>query len=229
MDTIVRLAFALVPLLLASEESRPTDSAQATTVSGTILEEATNQPLSGASVRLLVDGRQVMRTETDEAGEFRFETEVRAGAAELEVWAEGFLPSGQRFRIACEQGGARQPPCSRTMDLYLDSAGGLFRPSASTCRLEGTVSSTDGRPGVGARVALEGRFAVTESEGEGRFSLEGVRSGLHVASVTSLGMHVQERLILVSCDAEGGTSLANFRMLPQVLRLGTIMTGSRDG
>jgi hypothetical protein len=202
----------LIPFLSDVVQEIPIAPEGGTIVSGAVMDQTTNQPVRGAAVRLYLEGRPALRIETGEAGEFRFQTDVHTGQGTLEVWAQGFLPTGQRFSMLCADASTEGEVCTQTIDQYLDSSEALFRPSAGTCRLQGTVSDTDGRPHRGARVSLEGRPEVVQTDEAGRFSMEEVSAGLHLARAASIGMLSQERLVLVSCQEDGPASLANFRL-----------------
>lgn len=66
--------------------------AGARTVSGTVVSDRDSTELSGASCRLLADGKQLTSTTTDASGSFSLNTDVRT-ALVLEVSMTGFTPT----------------------------------------------------------------------------------------------------------------------------------------
>jgi hypothetical protein len=213
----------------SSEAGVTSGLGESVTISGSVLDAESGEPIPGAIVRLQIEGQRTLRAEADHSGGFTIESPAGVGTAVLQAWAEGFLPEVQRFRFDCSRDREDSSHCLRAVDLHLQSGKGLFEPSASTCSLEGSVLGIDGRSLRGARVFLEGRAEGVEADEHGWFSVSEVKAGLRIARAVLIGMAPNERMILVSCPTEGAPSVVGFRLVPQPIDLEPMVVRSRSG
>jgi hypothetical protein len=124
-------------------------------ISGTVLDDRSGDPVSGAGVRVVVDGRTVGRARTGEAGGFSIEGQFEAGVGVVRTVAVGFLPETHQVQLGCDSSGEERSVCRKVVDLYLQSTDRLFDRSAAECSLVGTVFSGHGAALANAVVSLD--------------------------------------------------------------------------
>jgi hypothetical protein len=177
----------LVGVVAPTDEPVTVTLQPASDVRGRVVAEG-GDPVAGAQVALLLERAgggmafQLMAGNASTGDDGRFVLEdVEPGSVRVSVSADGFLPY--------ERSGVEVPAGRDVEGLEL-----VLRPGAT---VEGVVTAPDGRPAIGAavRVVAEGsvegnlgRFtmgaAEAESDGDGRYRLEGVEPGPRTLEAT---------------------------------------------
>lgn len=204
------LVFWLPFLLLAQVASE--EAKQLCSLSGTVFDQATGQPLSKVSLRLEpVDGRErlVAATRTDASGRFAF-VQLESGAFRLKAKRPGYLETYHRTLLRLEPGQAL-----KQVALKLGRAG----------IIAGTVRDSDGEPLEGAHIVL-GRFTYeygkgrvegfdsTDTDDRGEYRFRGLTEGRYYVAVEPL---------------EDGSNLADRSARPEPeASVATLYQGVRD-
>ncbi|PQA60560.1 TonB-dependent siderophore receptor [Siphonobacter curvatus] len=115
--------------------------------------------------------------------------------------------------------------------LFLILLGACTSLWAQTGRIQGTITSSDGKPTSQVTISLKGRSAGATSNESGQYAIEKVKAGTYTLRVSFVGLKSQERELEVR---ENETTQADFTLvetaeqLEEVLVKGTNKFGNKE-
>ena len=142
------------------------------TITGTVVDVVTGQPLPGV---LVVIGRAGVRLESDPAGRFTL-SRIPVGIYTLELSHAGYHPSVNDFTVM------RAGEFVTAMEPVDYGAAGLLTGIIGVVR-----DGVDGSPVVGAKVQAGANPQGTLTDARGRFSLTELSPGQHLVKFSDLG------------------------------------------
>jgi hypothetical protein len=177
-------------LPLSAQEARTAGTVGVAAITGVITDSA-GTPVRGATVRTS-SGQP--RTVTDSLGGFRLDS-VPAGAARVQVAADGYLPLGFEFEIA------PNVTVSLKLTVFRDEKFPLLPPQprdafhvvdgdsaeVGIAILRGTVRDSDGQPLSGVQIEAIGADRSTLTDASGRFRVTKLRDGAEFLRIRKIG------------------------------------------
>jgi hypothetical protein len=173
------LAFALLAVVTSHEHASAQDRV---TISGTVLDAVSGQPIEGVEVSLRDMGLIVL---TDSLGGFTL-AEVPLGPHDLAIRREGYEERSGRLRV--DQAGE--------MTLRMNPVGD---PNVEKMtRILGRIRDADGGDGLeGASVSFPQLRLARVSDADGRFAFQDVPPGEYTMRVELLGYATREEVVAV--------------------------------
>jgi len=168
-------------------------SAQKTAISGNIINEKTNEPISGVTIK--VDDLDFIQ-QTDQEGKFKFDENIPEGTITISIYKDGY----QRKFLNIE---TRTGLVAKVNDITLKPLKGGAR-AKSKDKIKGTAiigvitDKYTGKPVPDARLKIVSSYKTTKTDLTGRFVLDnGIPDGINLITIEKEGYESSSFEIIV--------------------------------